>query len=375
MRSIRNPIFLLAVFCCLSTWSLSAHTATLYENTFDSTSDWTSADRVIPEGWYSYRADPTWAPSTGFPLNHEPIEILSSNADKARGGVGKSAVFWRESNTGQYRNDKILAHRIAGGADAVYVEFYLSFSPSWTISGTGPDTSKLFRIYSWNENGTTPPRLWYFGPGRNAGPVYFWNYTQHEDYGQRNFMAFRGGPYGENYFMTRPEDFPRQVNNGDSSLSFTTDLVTQGINGTSPRIPDRVNGGFLSDDMQQIVRHEQVFGWPADRRWTKLAFYVRMNSAPGVPDGVLMQWIDDVQTFNQRKISWIGPTNNTKDIKWDVVAIGGNDYFGRHPASERYEEWYAIDDIVVLDTIPDHLGGVGAGSPDANSGYGECAAN
>jgi len=333
----------------------AVYSETLYQNNFDDTSDWTSADRTLPDDWYSYRADPTWAPSTGFPSNHEPIEILSGNTDKARGGTGKSAVFWRESNAGQWRNDKILAHRIEGGSKALYVEFYISFSPTWTISGSGSDTSKIFRVYSWDEDGTDPPRLYYFGGGRNAGPVFFWNYAQNEIYGQRNFVAFRGGPHGENYFMSRPEDFPRQMNNGDSALNFTFELSEQGVNGTMPLIPDRVNGGYLSDNLDQTVRHQQVFGWPSDRRWTKLAFYVEMNSAPGVADGILMQWIDDVQTLNQRKIPWIGPTDSLEDINWDIVAIGGNDNFGRYPASERYEEWYAIDDLVVMDSIPETL--------------------
>jgi len=341
-------------------WSLTAHAEILYQNNFDSMSDWTSGDQVAPEGWFSYRASPVWAPSTGYASKHEAIEILSSNVDKARGGIGKSAVFWRESHeasAGLWRNDKILSHRISGGSNEVYVEFYITFSPNWTISGSGADTSKVFRMYSWDEDGSNPPRLYNFFPNGDAGPMYMWFYSQNQDYGLRNFMAFRGGPHGENYYMSRPDGFPRAMNRGDSSLNFTTEIAEQGVGGTMPQIPDRVNGGLLSDNLNQVVRHEQVFGMPSEQRWTKLAFYVKMNSAPGVADGVLMQWIDGVQIFNQRKLPWIGPTNSVDTINWDIVAFGGNDFFARHPVTDQYEEWYAIDDIVVLDSIPEYLGG------------------
>ena len=79
----------------------SATGEVLFKEPFDDQPDWTSGmdinatdanpagkpDRVqsasthvIPEGWYSIRQDPVWAPSTGYPDRHETIEILSSNA-------------------------------------------------------------------------------------------------------------------------------------------------------------------------------------------------------------------------------------------------------------------------------------------------------
>src|SRR5690554_7200323 len=80
----------------------------IFEENFDDQPDWHSAmhssdgtqratTHIIPEGWYSIRQDPTWAPSEGHPDRHESIEILESNSDKARGGKGKSMVSWRDS--------------------------------------------------------------------------------------------------------------------------------------------------------------------------------------------------------------------------------------------------------------------------------------
>src|SRR5690554_4718063 len=81
----------------------------IFEENFDDQPDWHSAmhssdgtqratTHIIPEGWYSIRQDPTWAPSERHPDRHESIEILESNSDKARGGKGKSMVSWRDSH-------------------------------------------------------------------------------------------------------------------------------------------------------------------------------------------------------------------------------------------------------------------------------------
>jgi len=351
--------------------------ATLFEENFDNQSEWTSNSDTTPPGWFAHNGRPNWAPSTGFPDKHESIEILSRNSDKARHNQGKSAVFWRESNGRNFQNDKILAYRVPGGLHELYVEFYIKFSPNWAITGEGSDTSKLFRIYAWDADGTDPPRLFYFFRNGNGGPIFVNNYTQNSTYGQRNFLALRGGPYGENYYMTTPAGFPRSLITGDVSMNFTEDSVGQGVNGTTPQIPDRVNGGLISDNLRQTVRHAQLYGHPQEGRWNKFAYHVKMNSAPGVADGVLTQWLNGVQIFRNANIPWVGPTDLNEDIRWDIVAIGGNDAFSRFPSEQRYEEWYAIDDLRVMDSIPADLGGTSSEGPGDGSptGQGACLAN
>ncbi len=43
-------------------------------------------------------------------------------------------------------------------------------------------------------------------------------------------------------------------------------------------------------------------------------------------------------------------------VDWNVVAIGGNDFFQQYPNSDLREEWYAIDDVVIATEIPSELG-------------------
>jgi hypothetical protein len=42
-------------------------------------------------------------------------------------------------------------------------------------------------------------------------------------------------------------------------------------------------------------------------------------------------------------------------VGWNFFAIGGNDYFQPYPNADRHEDWYAIDDIVVRDSLPERL--------------------
>ena len=121
-------------------------------------------------------------------------------------------------------------------------------------------------------------------------------------------------------------------------------------------IRDQKNGGFIPDSRKHIVHHDEIYG--PSGNWTKVAFYVQMNSAPGKPDGVLKQWINDELILNNNSIPWVGPKPwpraTSQDMpKWNVVGFGGNSYFAAFPDNMQHEEWYSIDDIVVSDQIPD----------------------
>jgi hypothetical protein len=124
---------------------------------------------------------------------------------------------------------------------------------------------------------------------------------------------------------------------------------------TTPQIPDKLNGGFISTDRSTVTTHEQIYG-PAGT-WTKIAFYVKMNSAPGVLDGEFRQWQDDQLVLETNKVAWLSDEPESVGVKWNVVAIGGNDWWRGLTNEERREEWYAIDDLIIADKIPEYLSG------------------
>jgi len=143
-----------------------------------------------------------------------------------------------------------------------------------------------------------------------------------------------------------------RISNGGGSLNLTTHTVGQALGGTNPQVPDLVNGGFLVD-FEGSTTHDQVYG-PTEV-WTKMAFYVKMNSAPGVSDGIFRQWINDQRIYNEEDIPWVKETVENNMVGWNYFCIGGNDHFQPFPNEDRFEDWWALDDLVVRDSIPEEL--------------------
>ncbi|WP_417521358.1 hypothetical protein [Marinobacter sp.] len=347
LRSDRVKLFAL-VFPSLL-FSIGLNAEILFEDNFDDQPDYVASEDLNLNGWsFRRNGEVEWSESKGFEGKHDAFEVVSTNRDKARGGVGKSFVAWRESyNPGwnQFNSDGILLKQLSTGQDQLYVSFYVMFSPNWTPAGQ----TKLFRVYSWDEASDSPFK--FFSNG-NAGPIFIWDYSYSDSYGVRNFHAYRGGPHGENYSFEGGDilGLPRNmVNLGDVSMSYTRDTIGMALNGGTPKIKDKRNGGFLSDNLSQPVRHEQLFG---RAEWTKVAFFLKMNSEVGKTDGALIQWIDDEVVFRNDKISWVGENVGNRMVKWNMVGIGGNDFFRAYPNENKHEEWYAIDDVFVSTVIP-----------------------
>jgi len=183
----------------------------------------------------------------------------------------------------------------------------------------------VFRVYAWDENSPRGENPFKYFSGGDAGPAYFWNYSLSTDYGLRNKTSPRGGPYGDNYRLTTPEGFPRSLVNSSASLNYTADTVGQAPGGSTPLLVDKLNGGHLSDSLGQTVTHEQLYGSPSSNQWTKLAFYVKMNSAVDVADGVISNWVDDQRVLHNTNMPWV-QQSDIGMVKWNIIAIGGNDH-------------------------------------------------
>ena len=330
----------------------------IFSDNFDAQPDWTSGmfstDRVqiadthtIPEGWFAVRQDPEWAPSVGNPGGHESIEILASNTDKTRSGTGKSYVSWRDSTIGseyyRWNSDSILAKHFSAGLNELYVEFWIKFSPDWTPDGlTG--VSKIFRVSHWDG---TPSGIFGYGGNRFNGPVFFWDYKG-DDSNTRNAHAYRGYPIATNYLMTNPApiNLPRT---GNTSYNFAENLRDFNNDGTNEHNPQGPIDFVTGEVVDGLVSHAGLWG-----DWRKIGFYLKMNSAPGLYDGVLKQWIDDYLVFSNIEMPWAGDETATMP-KWNVVALGGNDHFHIYPDEDKRQEWYAIDDVLIRDSLPENL--------------------
>ncbi|EMP55572.1 fibronectin, type III domain protein-like protein [Marinobacter santoriniensis NKSG1] len=249
--------------------------------------------------------------------------------------------MWRESYSLSWKNwasDSQLIKFLGQQYKQIYVEFYIRFSPNFYGRDHATNfTSKFFRIGSWDGQGDE-----FSGFQGSLGPLYLWDYKR-DEYGVRSVHSFRGGPWGENYTFNGA--YPQ-----DKSLNYGSHTKGQAVGGGDPKLVDQVNGGFLAD-VKSVIGHNQVFGEGA--HWTKVAFFVQMNSAPGVADGVLRQWVNDQRILNLENIPWVQESTTNQMVGWNFIAIGGNDYFQPYPNEDRFEDWYAIDNLVVRDTIPE----------------------
>lgn len=300
---------------------------------------------LIPDNWDLLRSESTWAPSRGYTDRHESFEIKAADSAKARGGTGKAMVNWRDSHDPgwkRWNSDGILLKKI-GDQKQVYVEFYIAFSPETYTSyaNNGLGTSKIFRIYGFTGDWNDPFN--YFAGATH--PEIIWSVDgQPAKYGLRNKIS----TYGMNNDEANYPDIPGGSHGGDHSLSYQSDLDGMGPDGTDAKLPDKKNGGYITSGGASM---EKVFGPPGS--YTKVAFFVKLNSKKGAHDGVLTQWIDGTQILHTDTLNWV-PTN--KDgIAWNVVGLGGNDFFQSYPNEDRHEEWYAIDDVTISTTIPDDV--------------------
>jgi hypothetical protein len=330
----------------------------IFSENFDAQPDWTSSlhslvqsrkaasGDILPENWDEIYVDAAWSPETGYPDKHASIEILAANTDKARGGTGKSMVNWRESNsTTRWNSDSQMIHLFGQSMNEVYIEFWVAFSDNWwQRNNTSNFASKLFRVASWDGVGDIVN-----GALGSIGPVFFWDYKR-DQYNLQNFLHFRGGPWGENYFMTNNEPSYPQF----TASNFTSDTLGMAPSGADPLVVNQIDGGYLKDKGRfDQVTHEQLFG--VGQHWTKMGFYVKMNSAPGAADGVLMQWVNDQRVRVVNTIPWIKANEENKMVGWNYFALGGNDNFYPFPPEDQFEDWYAFDDVVVSDSIPEAL--------------------
>jgi len=340
----------------------------IFSDNFNDQTDWAPLDSsfgaatfrwdgdVMPVGW-----DAAYNDLDRYSANKN-IRISASDSEDARGGTGRCLKCFRENHynasfPNQFNSNGTLGKLLTEGLDDIYIEFYIKFSPGWTYSDGVNANSKLFRVFS------SPGEISEFWSafGGQQGPLFFWAWVDDANFGVRNALEFRGGPYGENYNATNYADTfltglgRGLVSLGDASMNWTSDLQGALSTGATPVVADLVNGGSLPSSGN--VTHAQVYG----SVWHKIAFRLKMNSAPNEPDGIFQQFLNDQLIVDSLTVRWTGPTSEPMP-KWNAVAFGGNDRFGDAPDSgaswvndDEREEWYVIDDVKVYSGLPEGL--------------------
>lgn len=271
----------------------------------------------LPDGWTDFVDNGRWHPS-----EIEGSEAgLQINATAGRGGAGKSLVIWDESYgaPSQWGSDAMLATRLEAPAKDIYTEMWLKYQPGYRwhhlepFSSRGLNYSKVMRITSVVPDAYA---FSYFSGGTNEvialADTVLWAFDSNGERIDRGRMdvAARCAPRGTNY-----------------------------------RCGDDVGG--IRGDLQDTTRFEERFGGGATSDWHKIGLRAKLNSAPGVADGILQVWVDDVLQAEALNMTFLGDAADP-ELLLNMVSFGGNLHNYPEPEAERFEQWHAIDDIRVF---------------------------
>lgn len=286
----------------------------IFEDNFDSHPDWfpqteeegcytASCKSTVPGQWNYYRNDELWHPNTDGSGFHPTIQISNENF---RGSSGKGYTQWNESNNGRagdgWGADGDLSKDLGKDYSEIYVQVKVKFQPGfqWYFDQNNNAMIKMVRFQHWDRVGTP---YQYFTSGNNS-PVYVFD-SVNSLWGFRHQHAFRCDPQSTNYYC---------------SPSYDGNYTFSG----NPTFNNSLGDG----------------------NWHTLEFHGKMNTSPGVRDGVIEFWVDGKLEYNRSDIAWMG-TGSPGNLGWNIVGIGGNAFNSYAPASDRKEQWYAIDDLVI----------------------------
>ena len=317
----RNSIITCGLLLCLIV-PLTAYGEIIFQENFDNDADWhqlsnrdsctnQNCPHPAPGNWTYYNNDELWHPNE-YPNKHATGNINNVNH---RGLSGKAYTHWQESSDGKsgdgWGNDGMLIKYLGRDYKELYIQFYIKFDPGyqWAYTQNQGSGFKLFRAYHWDR--TSPVTA--YGPdvnGENA-PIYFFDLGQNY-YGWRHMHFFRCAPTVSDYYC-------------DNSPTGEYDF-----------------GDFYKGDPS----FKQHLG---DGKWHKLSWHLKMNSTPGSTDGIMEFWADDILEAARYNLQYV--TSRGKMVGWNIIAIGGNVHNKYSDPSNKSEQWYSIDDLIVS-TIP-----------------------
>ena len=295
----------------------------LFQDNFDSHPDWSPNQRTMSQGSYEcWGASCLTTPaeyigyrvgkSSFIPVGHNTINIDSS---QHRGPTGKAFVLWSESATNpSWPSDGLLCVLLEKGYPELYVRFYIKFQSNWQWKAAASSQQKFFRISHYRNSGGNP-----FGMKAEQHPMFIADLRKGHS-GQADISYYVSFRYETSYYP----------NEATPSHASTTEawFGTGNYGGT---------GTDFWDD-----------GMMGDGEWHCWEFYVKINSAIGVEDGIHRFWQDGVLISETTDLAWgdNGSRANPRRL-WNSVMLGGNNFNAFAPAAEKKEQWYAIDDLVI----------------------------
>lgn len=272
---------ILLLFVSFFVFANNAKAAIIFEDNFDNQNDWTSHQFVgtdltwpqtgavsdggtctsycPPSGWTYYGgAKTSWTDSNA----RKDTYIL--DASGARGVSGKGMTVWHEGcGYGCWADGNMLAKYLGNGYPEIYARFYLKYAPGWTWTDgtTNHAQQKLMRLASYGNAKTTID---------NTDPM--------DQYGQSTG--------GWNSVVWYPYFY--------HNSSFNNTKFQSGA-----RLAPRYSLVSSYENLNTLT------DWPSDNEWHSYEFHVKLNSAPGVPDGQWGIYIDGILKESRNDMLWV----------------------------------------------------------------------
>ena len=301
-----------------STDGLTLLAGVIFEDNFDDHSFWSPNQTLtsfafwnneahIPRGFHSYRVQGSLYDNIG----NNTIIIDNSNF---RGSSGKAITFWNESASDRstWASDGLLGLNLTEDYEELYVRFFIKFDPNWQWNTGESPQQKFFRASHWN--GSNPFVM--FADGAHQPMVIHglakWNG------GNSDIASTTAYRYTNVYY---PED-ATPSHNRHKNMYFSGGSYAG--NGT---------------DFKSI-------GMMGDGEWHEWKFYIKINTAEGIPDGVYRFWQNGVLVTEESDLAWQDQGANER-LLWNYIMLGGNNFNRYALALEEAEQWYSIDDLVI----------------------------
>ncbi len=312
---------------------ISSLSSTLvFSENFDLASDWivpkngqcengTEDDcEFLPASFTHMYTAEKWHPSQSENPNSHPSGAISS--EQYRGVSGKSYITFDESwgSPGDWGSDATIAKRLDGAYRDIYAEYWIHFQPGfrWTAvdRGQGLDTAKLARFTS-------------FGGPDNASVFSFLSGGLNTPIALGDLEVIIGGS-GLELTLARAVIRCSPVNSNYKCGSYDDEPW------------ERIGGGGEGAPFVETL---------GDGTWHKMGLRAKQNSAPGVKDGIMQMWVDNVLYLQRADVPFIG-TGGTMETGFNMFMIGGNMHNNPEDESAKFEQWTAFDDIKVFSLAP-----------------------
>jgi len=267
-----------------------------YDISFGQTRSDTCTTNCPPQGWTSYRtASSFWTDD-----RRKDTYVLSSEG--ARGGSGKGITYNVEvsGSFGTWAGGSLDIWLGETGYKELFVRYYIKFDPSswkWTTpDATEHHLQKLIRINTFNDDiRTTSYNPQQFGTAGRNWPVWL----------------------AEVYY------------NKSSPPAHLSSQVRQAPNYTLLPSVEDYNASI-----------------PSDGEWHYYEYHVKMNSAPGIADGIWGFYIDGVLKSEKTNVVW-KKANSDIAHNWNWLMLLDNVTNASTTLDSYTEMQLYMDDVVV----------------------------